>query len=345
MRHGARLALLVQRMFKYIITLLAIAPTIVGANSCVVLLYHNISDTTPRSTSISPELFEQHLKYLHDNDFNVVTLEQMIEDLRSNNIPNRCVSLTADDANISIYKNAFPSLKKYKMPMSVFVSTDSIDNSYPSMMGWQQMREMQTENIYFYNHSVTHPYLVNMSEIEINHQITQAQRRLEQELGVYEKFFAYPYGEESVDIIEHLEGLGYVSFGQQSGALSYNNDLSNLPRFPMSASFADMESFKTKINTIAMPVIHNRVDSVVYNSAPVLELEFTKPLSALEQKQFNCYAGGGVAKVDWKSNTIVTIQNDNTTTSRRFRYNCTMPSNNSNSYYWYSKQFIKGDNI
>ena len=341
MRLGVKLVLLEQKMYRALFALLTLFPGLIYASSCVVLLYHNISDITPKSTSVSPKLFEQHLKYLSEKNYNVISLSRMVEGLKLMNLPEKCVSLTADDANESIYSNAFPLLKKYNLPLSVFVSTGSIDMNYPSMMSWQQMRNMQNKNIYFYNHSVSHPYLINMKNDEIYSQITKAQLRLEQELGVKENFFAYPYGEENIEIIQLLEGLGYVSFGQQSGAISYNNDMSNLPRFPMSFKFADMSSFITKINTLPMPVIHKRVNSVVPNNNPILNLEFVEPLSNSKQKQFACYAGGSNTKVDWKSNKIVSIQANNELPSRRFRYNCTMPSGEGNRYYWFSKQFIK----
>ena len=41
-----------------------------------ILQYHHVSDSTPAVTSITPEQFEQHLKYLKDNNFNVVDIEQ-----------------------------------------------------------------------------------------------------------------------------------------------------------------------------------------------------------------------------------------------------------------------------
>jgi peptidoglycan/xylan/chitin deacetylase (PgdA/CDA1 family) len=39
-------------------------------------------------------------------------------------------------------KSAYPLLKKYQMPMSVFVSSEPVDKKYPAMMTWQQMRSI-----------------------------------------------------------------------------------------------------------------------------------------------------------------------------------------------------------
>jgi hypothetical protein len=43
-------------------------------------------------------LFEQHLQYLQDNDFKVLQLKTMLERLDNDDLPNKCVVLTADDA-------------------------------------------------------------------------------------------------------------------------------------------------------------------------------------------------------------------------------------------------------
>ena len=42
----------------------------------------------------------------------------------------KCVSLTADDGFLSFYTEAFPLLVDYQFPMTVFVSTESIDKKY-----------------------------------------------------------------------------------------------------------------------------------------------------------------------------------------------------------------------
>ncbi|WP_201340842.1 hypothetical protein [Abyssogena phaseoliformis symbiont] len=46
-------------MLKFIALMLF--SSLAGANNCVVLLYHHFSDVMPKSTSINPKLFEQHL--------------------------------------------------------------------------------------------------------------------------------------------------------------------------------------------------------------------------------------------------------------------------------------------
>ena len=193
--------------------------SIADDNQCVLLLYHRFSDEGPQSTSTSPAVFEKHLEYLYENGYKVLPLGEVIEGLKMQGIlPKKCVSLTADDGFLSLYTNAYPLLVKYQMPMSVFVSTESIDKKYTLMLSWQQLQEM-SDLVDVYNHSVKHLHLVEQSVEVVQSEITQAQQRIQQELGVEEKFFAYPYGEFDDETYRLISDLGYVGFGQHSGAI------------------------------------------------------------------------------------------------------------------------------
>lgn len=324
-------------MFKFIFLMLFSINAV--ASSCVVLLYHHFSNSTPKSTSISPELFEKHLLYLQKNNFKVLKLSSMLEQLKTQTLPNKCVVLTADDAYNSIAKNAYPLLKKYDMPMAVFVATKGVDDKYNALMSWQVMRDIQGENIEFYNHTKTHYHLLDLDAEQVKNEINFAQLRLNKELKIKDKILAYPYGEASLAIFEQMQNLDFISFGQQSGVVSNNSDLQNLPRFPMAANFAKMSSFKTKINTLPMPIIEKRINVIIKNNPPTLELNFKKSLTKHQKNNFNCFASGGV-DIIWKNNKTALIKAQNKLTYRRSKYNCTMPSGQKNRYYWHSVQWI-----
>lgn len=315
---------------------------VVNANSCVVFLYHHVSNTGPKSTSISPELFEEQLQYLQENDFQVLSLKSMLSGLKNNTLPNKCVVLTADDAYTSIAKNAYPLLQKYQIPMSVFVSTNAIDQKYRAMMSWQQMRQIQGENISFYNHFSSHKHLLDLSKKQIIDEINNAQKRLNQELKVTDKILAYPFGEANIEIANQVQKMGYTAFSQHSGVVSNGSDLQNLPRFPMASNFAKMTSFKLKVNTLPMPIISKRHHSIVNQNPPKLVINFQKIQSKSAQKNFNCFARVGT-NIIWKDNKTVQIQAKKSLIHRRSKYNCTMPSTQKSRYYWYSVQWIRAD--
>jgi len=317
--------------------------SLAGNNHCVVLLYHQFSDEGPRSTSISPLLFENHLIYLKENDFQVLPLKKVIERLQMHSpLPEKCVSLTADDGYLSIYKEAYPLLVKYQVPMSVFVSTEAIDKQYSSMMSWDHLRQISSL-VEVYNHSVTHQHLVNQSEEMVISEVSTAQLRIKQELSQEDKFFAYPYGEFDEKTYQLINELGYVAFGQHSGAIGNKSDFLNLPRFPMAASYAEMDSFIMKINTLPMPILKEEPKSMIItgNDKPLLTIDFSRSLSKNEMSQFACYVSGQERPVlTWVTSEKVLVQAKETLPKGRSRYNCTMPANKKGRYFWYSKVWL-----
>jgi peptidoglycan/xylan/chitin deacetylase (PgdA/CDA1 family) len=72
---------------------------------------------------VSPATFEKHLRFLLSK-FNVVSLESLVKDsvMDSGNDKTWCV-LTFDDGWRDFYDYAFPLLKKYKVPATVFLPT------------------------------------------------------------------------------------------------------------------------------------------------------------------------------------------------------------------------------
>src|SRR5690606_14501793 len=134
-------------------------------------------------------------------------------------LPDKVVAITIDDAYASVYTRAFPLLKKYGMPFTVFVSTDAIDEGPGDFMSWQQLRELQAAGVTIANHSATHDYLVRRNDVEsdsarlarVREDIERAQRRLQEELGegVNEapRLFAYPYGEYDAALTDMLQEM------------------------------------------------------------------------------------------------------------------------------------------
>jgi biofilm PGA synthesis lipoprotein PgaB len=313
-------------------------------SDCVLLVYHRFSDEEPKSTSTSPDLFKQHLEYLEENEYKVLPLKKVIESLKAKkDLPEKCVSLTADDGFLSFYTEAFPLLVRYQFPMSVFVSTESIDKNYDLMMSWSQLNDM-TPLIDVYNHSTKHLHLVNQDTLTVENEISFAQERIAKELGTNDKFFAYPYGEFDNTTYSYLGSLGYVAFGQQSGVASQSSDFLNLPRFSMSGPYAKMDSFSLKVQTVHMPIKSDSPKSLIISNdyKPILDLVFSRPLTNYEKNNFSCFVSGqDVADLEWKSLQSVSVQSKAPLLTGRSRYNCTMPYKDKGRYYWYSKLWLR----
>lgn len=180
-----------------------------------ILLYHNIPlEKSARSEyymSTTQKQFEKQISGLKDLGYTFITYEDLIK--YNNNelaLPEYVVLLTFDDGYLDNYENAFPILKKYNIPATIFV----IDNCVgaPGYFSWEQAKEMENSGLVsIHTHGKTHiPYGDESAEI-VRDYISYAQSNLETQLGhPVAKIFAYPYGSCSETSINTLADLGFV---------------------------------------------------------------------------------------------------------------------------------------
>jgi len=326
-----------------------------AANHMVILQYHHFGSDTPSSTSISLKQFDSQLAYLEKHRYQVWPLEKGLLRLRKGlSVPEKCVAITVDDAYISVYKNAFPRLKKRRWPFTVFVATEGIDDGGPIFMTWSQMREMAAHGVDFAPHGHTHPYMIRRKAGEDDQQwkkrMTQdiqiSRQRLKDELGATSSLFAYPYGEWDLELKKIVRNLGMIGIAQQSGVVWQGSDFGAVPRFPMSGNYAEISGFKVKIRALPLPVI----DASPIN--PIISADQLKPILRLKlapgdylMDSLACYVSGqGKIGINWinRDKYEFEVIPRQQLPKGRSRYNCTARHLHSNRYYWYSHQWIRG---
>ncbi|WP_234968904.1 polysaccharide deacetylase family protein [Thiomicrospira sp. ALE5] len=309
-------------------------------------MYHHFGDDTPPSTSVTLAQFDAHLDYLKNNDFTVWPLSKLIHHWETNQpVPDRTVVLTADDAYISVYTEAYPRLKKLGWTMTTFVNSEPVDSGFGNYMSWQQMRNMQAAGFEFANHSHSHSKMRPIDgETEadmltrVRQEVSLAQQRLDAELGAENvpRLFAYPYGEYSESAANLIAEMGYTSVAQVSGAVDANMDRRALNRFPMAVNFAKIEDFRLKVNTRPLPL--NSItpwDPIISKNPPTLTLELSEPV-----RQLNCFnSRGHTLHMDWQSPTQLVIQAEQALRSPRDRYACTAPTGQG-QWYWFGHLWV-----
>lgn len=107
-----------------------------------VLTYHRVDhpEAQPRLdpglVSASPEAFEAQMKYLATN-YEVVSaldIERAFESGSKEGLPARAVTVTFDDAYCDFAEHAWPILKQYRIPVTLFVPTAFPD--HPERLFW-----------------------------------------------------------------------------------------------------------------------------------------------------------------------------------------------------------------
>ena len=335
-------------------SLVLIAP----AQAAVVLLYHHVSDSTPKSTSISPAAFDAQMDYLAANDFRVVPLLELTEKLRKGEpLPDKTVAITFDDSYASVYTSAFPRLQARGWPFTFFVNTDAV-GSGKIFVSWDQLRDMAKQGVTIANHTGSHQHLPRKQQGEslreyrqrIRADIETAQQKIAQEIGTAPMILAYPFGEYDEEVQRIAKQLGYIAFGQQSGALYGQGDLQAVPRFPFGGSFSQLDDFIMKVNTKPMPtttVAFYADKKRVSKSLVVREGERPWLVFELQDdsllKKINCFATGQGAITTQVVGKQLWAQAKLPLRPGRTRYNCTAQSGDKGRFYWYTQQWLVTD--
>lgn len=202
-----------------------------------ILLYHYIGDNpNPLDTaryylSVSPSIFEEQMRYLHDNDYHTISLDTLYPALNGQvTLPDKPIVLTFDDGYVDFYFNAYPILRKYGLHATVFIPTALMNQGY--YLNWGQIRQMYASGlITFGAHTVNHAYLPALSPERVEFELSESKRVLQQELGVPINFLAYPYGAVNGTVIEATKKAGYLgAIGTWPSKFQSEGTLYNMPR-------------------------------------------------------------------------------------------------------------------
>lgn len=178
-----------------------------------ILMYHHISDTMAAGPYvIRTDAFENQMKWLKENNYNVITYSQFYEALtQKTSLPEKPVVITFDDNNKDQYENALPILKKYDYKAIFFVPTAYV-NVRGGVMTWEMLTTLVNEGMEIGSHSSTHPNLTILPERQLyDEELIGSKKTLEEKLGIAIKFFAYPGGAKSGSVVQAMEDTGYLS--------------------------------------------------------------------------------------------------------------------------------------
>ena len=89
-------------------------------NEFTILSYHEIADkgeTLDTTYTVSPSNFDQQIHWLIDNGYHFINVDDILKYRQHGKpLPDKAVLITFDDGYQSVYENAYPIIKKYKIP-------------------------------------------------------------------------------------------------------------------------------------------------------------------------------------------------------------------------------------
>lgn len=182
-----------------------------------VLLYHNITDTPGDynpEVHISKELFEEHLMFLKENNYNAITFYDYYNyRIYGSELPENPVIITFDDGYISNYEIAYPLIKEYGLKATIFMVTNSsfYPNDFPvPHFTYAHAKEMQESGfIEIESHSAVHLVHPALNFNDLVYNIRKSYLDLYFNLGKLPFVYAYPTGAFSDITREEVAKAGY----------------------------------------------------------------------------------------------------------------------------------------
>jgi peptidoglycan/xylan/chitin deacetylase (PgdA/CDA1 family) len=206
----------------------------------IVLCYHRFEDIN-NAMVLKPADFEKQMQAIKDNGFTVISMQDFLAWRRDEKeIPVKSCLITIDDGYVSGYENAWPILKKYGYPFTVFVYINYIDRGGKSIT-WDQLAEMRDAGVEIGCHSYTHQNLKGRSsksaadikqltyEGWLRKEIIEPKKILEDHLGIKVSTYAYPEGVYNEEVRKVIKEAGFEAafntYGQRNAFSSPASDI------------------------------------------------------------------------------------------------------------------------
>jgi len=179
-----------------------------------ILMYHSVNPQAKSQNrlEISPEAFSRQMYFLKSHGYNVVPLESLGVLIKEHKkIPAKTIVITFDDGYKDNYTYAFPILKKYNFPATLFIIVNEAGRPQGDRLTWDEIMTMRDSGIInFGSHCLgPEPLTKIASEEEIKKEIFDSKNILEDRLGREIKAFSYPEGRFNDSIKNLVMKAGY----------------------------------------------------------------------------------------------------------------------------------------
>jgi peptidoglycan/xylan/chitin deacetylase (PgdA/CDA1 family) len=225
-------------------------PVVDQTAETIIFGYHRfVNKVRHPDTEITPAAFEAQMKDLKDHGITVIGMQDLLAWKRGEkNIPPRCAVITFDDGWETQFTVAWPILKKFGYPLTMFIYTEGVRGGHfggGEAITWEQLGEMRDAGVDIEAHSKTHQDLrkpydkvtkrhLSPAEYEqwLHDEIAGSKDLLEQKLAIKVDCFAVPYGFYNERIKEVARKAGYEAiFTVYGQPITYSTPLDSLGRY------------------------------------------------------------------------------------------------------------------
>jgi peptidoglycan/xylan/chitin deacetylase (PgdA/CDA1 family) len=180
-----------------------------------ILTYHSI-DGSGSVISVDSDTFRRHVEWLCTANVPVRPLSDLVDpECREG------IALTFDDGFENFAAEAWPILRTYDLPATVFVVRDWVgrDNGWDSedlriprlpLMSWSTLAELASEGVDLGGHSCAHSDLRQLDGDPLRVELEACRDAIVRETGAVPSAFAYPYGQYETGTVRAVADAGYT---------------------------------------------------------------------------------------------------------------------------------------
>ena len=237
-------------------------PVVDQTAQVLIFCYHRLVDKIRYpGTEITPAAFEAQMKELKDRGITVISLQDLLAWKRGEkNIPPRSAVVSFDDGWKSQYEVAWPIMKKYGYPFTMFIYTEGVRGG--SLGGgeaitWEQLADMRDNGVDIEGHSATHQDLREGHTITLisggkrtrtkvsgpqyeewmQNEVVGSKQLLEQRLGIKVNCFAVPFGNYNEHVKEIARNSGYEAmFTVYGQPITFTSPMNSIGRYAIEAN-------------------------------------------------------------------------------------------------------------
>lgn len=161
-----------------------------------ILMYHSVG--TSASQEIGAGLYCVSVTNFREQMQEVHSPQSMIHNK---------VTVTFDDGLEDNYTNAYPILREFGLKAYFFILVGRVGTR--GYMNWQQILELKDGGMIIGSHGMSHRILTGLSDEELDYELGESKKVLENSLGKSVDYFSIPRGFCNKMVIEKAKKTGY----------------------------------------------------------------------------------------------------------------------------------------
>ncbi|HIU64172.1 MAG TPA: polysaccharide deacetylase family protein [Candidatus Avacidaminococcus intestinavium] len=179
-------------------------------HSVPIFAYHRVVNDN-KLYSIDPTIFEQQMRYLYEQGYSTMSLNEFIKDReQTNNILQKKCIITFDDGYVDNNKNARPIMDKFGFKGTIFVAIKFM--AWPNYVTWMDLWDLKTDGWEIGSHTYNHLALSECNAKQLDYELQASKdfiNKFDPKFNV--NTLAYPFGSETEATEQALKEHGYIA--------------------------------------------------------------------------------------------------------------------------------------